>query len=116
MTTMLWLFLCWHALIAQALTLQRDLIINGTITPQQRYPYTVYLQDKDFLFCGGSLIAEDVVMTAAHCIPDDIRDITVVEGEHNLTDNVLGDVVKIKENVIHPLYMNSENDKTLILR
>lgn len=83
----------------------RDLIINGTIAPQQRYPFAVYFQDDDFPFCGGSLIAADVVITAAHCIPVDyVGNITVMEGEHNLTDSELGDVVRIRENILHPLY------------
>mmetsp|Transcript_12107 Transcript_12107/g.20505 ORF Transcript_12107/g.20505 Transcript_12107/m.20505 type:complete len:413 (+) Transcript_12107:158-1396(+) len=112
MNSMLWL-LYYSTLIAQALaSSQRDLIINGTIAPQQRYPYAVFLQDNDFPFCGGSLIAADVVLTAAHCIPEDdyIGNITVMEGEHNLTDTELGDVVRIRENVIHPLYQE-ENEK-----
>jgi secreted trypsin-like serine protease len=111
---MLWWLLC-YALIVQALALQqRDLIINGTIAPEQRYPYAVFLQEKDFVFCGGSLIAEDVVLTAAHCIPDpdNVKDITIVVGEYNVTDDVFGDMVKIREIVLHPLYMlDSGNDK-----
>ena len=105
MVEMLWL-LCYATLfIDQVIALQRDLIINGTIAPQQRYPYAVFLQDDDFPFCGGSLIAADVVLTAAHCIPDDYEgNITVMEGEYNLTDSELGDVVRIRENILHPLY------------
>jgi len=111
-------FLC-YALISQALALQRDLIINGTIAPHQRYPYAVFLQDKDFLFCGGSLIAEDVVLTAAHCIPDDdddAEDITIAVGDYNLTDKVFGDVVKIRSYLVHPMYQNSvDNDFDIAL-
>ncbi|KAL7453578.1 hypothetical protein ACHAWC_005239 [Mediolabrus comicus] len=92
---------------------RRDLIINGTIAPPGRYPYAVYSQDNDFPFCGGSLIAVDVVLTAAHCIPDSLNNtnITIVIGEYNLTDGIYGDKVEIKENVKHPLYMSTKNDK-----
>lgn len=92
---------------------KRDLIINGTIAPPGRYPYAVYSQDNDFPFCGGSLIATDVILTAAHCIPDNINNtnITIVIGEYNLTDGIYGDQVEIKENVKHPLYMSTKNDK-----
>ena len=104
MVEMLW-FLCYATLFIAQVIAQRDLIINGTIASQQRYPYAVFFQDDDFPFCGGSLIAADVVLTAAHCIPDDyVGNITVMEGEYNLTDSDLGDVVRIRENILHPLY------------
>jgi len=54
------------------------------------------------------------VLTAAHCIPEDENDytgnITVMEGEYNLTDGELGDVVRIRENVLHPLYQIETNN------
>jgi secreted trypsin-like serine protease len=50
-------------------------IIGGTIAKSARYPYYSWLHIQgssfgatDSGFCGGSLIAPDVVMTAAHCI------------------------------------------------
>lgn len=114
---MLWL-ICYSTITliaAQAFAFQhqRNLIINGTIAPHQRYPYAVFFQDYDFVFCGGSLIAADVVLTAAHCIPEEddyAGNITVMEGEYNLTDGELGDVVRIRENVRHPLYQNETNN------
>lgn len=115
---MLWL-ICYSILIAaEAYAFQqRNLIINGTIAARQRYPYAVFFQDYDFAFCGGSLIAADVVLTAAHCIPeDDAGNITVMEGEYNLTDNELGDVVRIRESVLHPLYQkDTDNDFDIAL-
>jgi secreted trypsin-like serine protease len=50
-------------------------IIGGTIVKSDRYPYFSWLHiqvssfgPSDSGFCGGSLIAPDVVMSAAHCI------------------------------------------------
>ena len=42
-------------------------IIGGVAAPSQRYPYTVALTNggSDF-FCSGSLMAVDMVLTAAH--------------------------------------------------
>ena len=43
-------------------------IIGGVDTRRGRFPYYVGLLDKRMtLICGGSLIASDVVITAAHC-------------------------------------------------
>jgi secreted trypsin-like serine protease len=68
---------------------------------------SLHTQDKDFPFCGGSLIAKDL-LTAAHCISEDFNsNFTVVVGECKLTESAYGDEVEIRENGIHPLYMNS---------
>lgn len=40
-------------------------IVNGEDAPRNRYPWIAH-----FGGCGGSLIAPDIVMTAAHCIYD----------------------------------------------
>jgi hypothetical protein len=46
----------------------RPRIIGGTNTQPSRYPYMVYLANReDDLSCGGTLISPTVVMTSAHC-------------------------------------------------
>ena len=48
-----------------------DRIVGGTeVSPKDKYPYSVYLSLNDAResFCGGSLIAPNVVLTAAHCL------------------------------------------------
>jgi Trypsin len=47
---------------------QRELIIGGHNAEEGRYPYFVALQTaQNNTECGGTLIAPDVVLTAAHC-------------------------------------------------
>jgi len=47
---------------------QRNLIIGGYQAAKDRYPYYVSLLDaNDEIQCGGTLIAPDIVLTAAHC-------------------------------------------------
>lgn len=54
--------------LAQAV---RPRIVGGTQTSAARYPYIVSLRDANGNhFCGGSLVAPLVVLTAAHCIAE----------------------------------------------
>jgi trypsin len=86
----------------------KERIIGGFQTPMERYPYTVSLQSTgiDGHFCGGSLIAPDVVLSAAHCAGGDYK---AVIGRHDL-NTMSGDVVNKKFEVPHPRYNPSRTD------
>ena len=46
----------------------RERVVGGVPAPPGRYPYMVGLFDGNFgPFCGGTLIAPDIVFSAAHC-------------------------------------------------
>ena len=46
----------------------RNLIIGGGTAEENRFPYYVALKDNNRdIQCGGTLIAPDIVLTAAHC-------------------------------------------------
>src|SRR6056297_3487388 len=43
-----------------------------------QHPWQVALVDRDGQFCGGSLVSEQIVLTAAHCVVGlDVDDIQV---------------------------------------
>ena len=44
-----------------------DRIINGVEAQEDRYSYMVSLKDNQGHFCGASLVAQDLVLSAAHC-------------------------------------------------
>jgi secreted trypsin-like serine protease len=98
-----------------AFNLFQPRIIGGITAPAQRYPYTVALTygGSDF-FCGGSLIAPDVVLTAAHCIGGGSYSVAV--GRDDLTSND-GEEIAVAQEIRHPEYSwdTDENDFALLL-
>lgn len=83
-------------------------IINGVNTPVGRYPYTVSLQLGERHFCGGSLVAPDIVLSAAHCaegLNDIVEPVRIVLNPHNLSNHVADSEVRsVEDYVQHPLY------------
>ena len=79
-------------------------IIGGNKASKGRYSYAVSLQDGIGHFCGGTLIATDVVLTAAHCQGGNYD---VVVNRYDLNSND-GETISIDYEVPHPKY----NDKT----
>lgn len=75
-------------------------IIGGTSVPDSTYPFMVSLQRDGSHFCGGTLYAPDVVMTAAHCLTTfdedtglpvvDVKGVSVVVGRTVLSDDTKG--------------------------
>ncbi|KAL3808686.1 hypothetical protein ACHAXA_009239 [Cyclostephanos tholiformis] len=87
-------------------------IIGGSEAVEDRFSYAVSLQYLDKHNCGGSLIARDVVLTAAHCVGGIT---SAVLGRHNLADGD-GEVFSIRRQLPHPEYHATipENDFMLV--
>jgi trypsin len=79
-------------------------IIGGSEAKSGRFPYAISIQDGIGHFCGGSLIAPDMVLTAAHCQGGTYD---VVIGRHYLNSNS-GESIPMKKETPYPKY----NDKT----
>ena len=104
-------------------TLLDTRIIGGGDAPSGRYPYFTYIELSTNLgetfFCSGTLIWEDAVLTAAHCVVDLLstpeRVITGVGayvGAENLSDLTEAEFREAELAVINPSYnsITFEND------
>uniref|UniRef100_A0A672SIQ8 trypsin n=1 Tax=Sinocyclocheilus grahami TaxID=75366 RepID=A0A672SIQ8_SINGR len=66
-----------------------DGIVGGKVSVPHSRPYMVYIRDKfTRQACGGFLVREDYVMTAAHCIQSNLMAYLGVDNNNHLPDGV----------------------------
>lgn len=93
-------------------------IVNGKGTWIEQWPWQVALTDKSFApggpitaryFCTGSLIAPDLVVTAAHCVsfyrPATLGSLKAITGRTWLNNTAVGETLGV-ERVVMPLDPN----------
>ncbi|XP_029948812.1 duodenase-1-like [Salarias fasciatus] len=79
-------------------------IINGEKVKEGSRLYMASVQNGMGHLCGGFLISEDYVVTAAHC--DDLNPTTVVLGTHNLKEIDCKMRYGIEKKCKHPDYLH----------
>ncbi|XP_013106643.2 trypsin-1-like [Stomoxys calcitrans] len=110
------MLVCWIFLLLVAHIASASRIIGGQFATPGQFPYQVSLQLKGRHHCGGSLISENFIVTAAHCTmgqsPSLMR---VVVGATDL-GTAEGQNVGISQFIIHPQYnpQNQDYDMSLI--
>mmetsp|Transcript_4012 Transcript_4012/g.6099 ORF Transcript_4012/g.6099 Transcript_4012/m.6099 type:complete len:459 (+) Transcript_4012:71-1447(+) len=88
-------------------------IIGGKELTEDSAPYSVSLMSSGSHFCGGSLITNRVILTAAHCLGGSI---SVLIGRHDFDDKD-GELISASKQIPHPKYdeETSEYDMALIV-
>ncbi|XP_071343591.1 duodenase-1-like [Trachinotus anak] len=76
-------FLLFQVLACLGQSAHGSKIIHGDKAPENSMQFMVSVQNDKGHICGGFLVSEDFVMTAAHC---DSNHVSVVFGTHNLKD------------------------------
>jgi secreted trypsin-like serine protease len=93
-------------------------IIGGSVASAQRYPYYTYVKistEYETSTCGGSLIAPDVVLTAAHCLSL-TYDTPTIDAFVNSTSKKYSDNEFYRKGikmVVHPGYNQSPRDRDI---
>ncbi|XP_059219885.1 seminase-like [Stomoxys calcitrans] len=96
-------------------------IVGGNVNVIRNYPYIVQLERNGNFFCGGTIISQRHILTAAHCIMNDRRpsDITVVAGVGRLGDtNSATRVTRRVSKIIKPrnFSLGDMNNDVAVLR
>ncbi|XP_077082559.1 duodenase-1-like isoform X2 [Siphateles boraxobius] len=76
--------------------------VNGTEAKPHSRPYMVSIQKNCLHICGGFLLSDEFVLTAAHC-RNKPENLTVVVGAHDLKNTTEGSVrIRVKSYHQHP--------------
>ncbi|MFE9452367.1 S1 family peptidase [Streptomyces sp. NPDC006739] len=85
-------------------------IVGGTTTTTTDYPFVMQITDASGnQFCGGTLVAADKVVTAAHCMAGESTGGVRVVGGRTYLDGTNGTVSKVSKIWINPDYTDAAN-------
>mmetsp|Transcript_8148 Transcript_8148/g.12088 ORF Transcript_8148/g.12088 Transcript_8148/m.12088 type:complete len:362 (+) Transcript_8148:384-1469(+) len=113
------------ALFESSSSAPRIRIVNGTaVYPKNKYPYIAYVTKQNFvdgyLFrCAGTLVAPDVILTAAHCkIENEKEAFAIFLGEYDVTDPFDQEpAYSVVDVAIHPKFdYDTQNYDYMLLR
>ena len=89
------------------------MIVGGTTMPSGTYPFvayvTLYRNGMPDASCAGSLIDQDSVLTAAHCLQNTTGAVVVV-GRSDLRKKNRGQEIGASRPFIHPRYLGNGYD------
>jgi trypsin len=98
-------YLLTMSLCAHIKMIGQNRIIGGQFAADGRYPYAVSLTSFGTPYCGGSLIAPDVVLSAAHCAAQSNSRVDIGRTDRNDISDRFENFDNVKE-YKHPSYLS----------
>ena len=91
-------------------------IVNGDEVNRGSHPWQISLRDTQYSAhkCGGSIIDERWILTAAHCVKRETQVYYVTIGAHEINDAGEG-IRKTVKTVVHPDYNDHSTDNDIAL-
>lgn len=98
---------------ASLITQSTPKIIGGKAARPDSWPWMIGLVYKNSsptrgLFCGGSLIAKDWVLTAAHCVLHESHQTFDIFLNHSQLNSQSAERIAVDRIIIHPLYNDTQ--------
>uniref|UniRef100_A0A8C4WSY1 Coagulation factor VII n=1 Tax=Eptatretus burgeri TaxID=7764 RepID=A0A8C4WSY1_EPTBU len=91
-------------------------ITGGDICFKGHCPWQVLLLHNRRAYCGGVLISREWVLTAAHCVRDKSKTISVRLGEHNLLAREdTEESIRVSKVLVHSMYNEYTYDNDIAL-
>ncbi|MFI5692218.1 S1 family peptidase [Kribbella sp. NPDC051586] len=92
----------------------KPVVVGGTLASATEAPWAIALNntqsaDSSGRYCGAALVAPNKIVTAAHCMDEDISTYYAVQGRANLADESVGQTSAISKVWIHPGYNTKDN-------
>jgi secreted trypsin-like serine protease len=90
-------------------------IVGGEAVDIKDYPWQVALRQGNFQFCGGSILNESWILTAAHCMQFSGSNVEILAGVSKLSAASSGQKRKVSKVHIYPGFVDVDKGKDAAL-